>query len=206
MSRVWELARRAVLFELSLYRSLFRWITRRYAVPPDAEPFPYVGAVSLLLWAFIVVSAVELVVLHVIVPWETIRLVVDIVSLWGLAWMLGLAAGFYAYPHLVTPAGLRVRHGSRTDITVPWEEIAAIGVRERGRERSRALQVDTDDEGSVLNVVIASRTNVDVTLRTPLVVPLRQGDETVTRIRFLSDDARALVGRVREHLEATSTR
>lgn len=206
MNQVLALVRRAVVFEISLYRSLFRWATRRYDVPPGAERYPYVGAVSVLLWAFIVVSAVELVVFHVILPWEVVRLVVDVVSLWGLAWMIGLAASFYVYPHLVTPDGLRVRHGSRTDLTVPWDDIAAIGVRERGRERSRALQVDSTDDGTVLNVVIASRTNVDVRLRRPLTVRLPRGEETVTEVRLLAEDARALVRRAREHLEATSTR
>ncbi len=83
---------------------------------------------------------------------------------------------------------------------LPWDAIATIGVQERGRERSRALQLDSDEQGAVLNVVIASRTNVDLTFRRPLVVPLRKGAEPVTELRLYADDARGLVRQVRERL------
>lgn len=105
MNTVIALILRAVSFELALYRSLFRWVTRRTDVPAGTVGFAYIGAVALLLWAFIVVSAIELVVLHLILPWETIRLTVDVLSLWGLTWMLGLTASFNVYPHLATATG-----------------------------------------------------------------------------------------------------
>ena len=200
MTAVIALVRRVLAFELALYRSLFRWVTRRPHVPAGAMPFAYIGAVAVLLWAFIVVSAIELVVLHVLLPWETVRIIVDILSLWGLVWMLGLTASFQVYPHLVRDCGLRVRHGAATDITVPWDAIATVGVRERSRDKSRALQLDRDEQGTVLNVVMASRTNVDVTLARPLVLPLRKGEESVTGLRLYADDARGLVSRVRQHL------
>jgi hypothetical protein len=56
----------------------------------------------------------------------------------------------------------------------------------------------------VLNVVIASRTNVEITLRGPIVVPLRTGEESVTEFRFYVDDARELVRRVRGYLASRS--
>jgi len=178
-------------------------VARRPDVPADAAPFAYVGAVAVLLWAFIVLSALELVVLHVLLPWETVRIVADILGVWGLTWMLGLAASLTVHPHLVDDSGLRVRYGAGTDITVPWDAVARVGVRERSRDGSRTLQLDRDGQDSVLNVVVASRTNVDLTLRRPLVVPVRSDDESVTEIRLYVDDARGLVRLVRERLAAT---
>lgn len=52
----------------------------------------------------------------------------------------------------------------------------------------------------MLNVVIASRTNVDVTLRRGLVVPVGRAEELATGIRLYADDARRLVILVREQL------
>jgi hypothetical protein len=194
------LLRRGIAFELALYWSLFRWVTRRPDVPAGAVGFSYVGAVVALLWGFIGVSAVELVAVHLLLPWEGVRLAADILGVWGLVWMLGLAASFHVYPHVVDDEGLRVRQGPRTVFTVPWEAVESIDLRERNRDRSRALQVDRDEQTTVLNVVTASRTNVDLRLRHPLVLPLRQGAEPVTELRFLADDARALRRQVREHL------
>jgi len=41
---------------------------------------------------------------------------------------------------------------------------------------------------------------VDITLRRPLVVALRTGEESVTEFRFYVDDARELVRQVRGYL------
>lgn len=200
MKTVVALVRRVVRFEVALYRSLFRWLTRRPDVPAGAVGFAYVGAVSVLLWAFIVVSAIELVVVHLILPWESVRLIADILSLWGLLWMLGFTASLTVHPHLVGDHGLRIRNGAATDITVPWDAVATIGIRERSREKSRALQLDRDEHGNALNVVMGSRTNVNLTLHRPLDLALPTGHESVTQIRLYADDPRGLTSRVRKHL------
>ena len=199
-----SLARRAVAFEIALYRSLFRWVTRRPDVPAGGVAFGYVGAVALLLWVFISVSAVELVVVHVLLPWESVRLVADIIGIWGLVWMLGLAASYTVHPHVVTESGLRIRQGHGIDITVPWEAVATVGVRERSRDTSKALQVDRSEQAVVLNVVLGSRTDVDVRLRRPLLVPVRGDEEAVTEIRLYADEPRLFVAAVREHLTPTA--
>ena len=188
------LARRVIAFEWNLYVALFRWVFRRPHVPRGAAPFHYIGAIAAILWGFIYVSAVELVAVHFLLPWEKIRLVVDILSLWGLIWMLGFMASLRVYPHLVSDAGLRIRRGISTDLTVPLDAIASISVRERVRDKSRAIQVDRGEQGAVLNVVIANRTNVDVALSRPLDLA---GHTDVTTLRCYTDDPRGLVARAR---------
>lgn len=195
-------ARRGVAFELALYRGLGRWVTRRLDIPPDATAFGYVGAVAVLLWAFIVVSAVELVVLHLILPWDVVRIVADVLGVWGLVWMLGLMGSLNVYPHLVTADGLRLRNGGSLDITVPWNAVASVGPRERSRDRSRTLQVDRPDDGgpACLNVVVGSRTNVDIELTAPLEIALHGVVERVARVRLCADDPRGLAHAVRHRI------
>jgi hypothetical protein len=195
---------RVARFVLALFRSLFRWVTRRPDVSSDAVGFAYVGALALLLWVLIVVSAIELVGLHLILPWAAVRMVADTLGLVVLVWLLGQLASFSVYPHLATGSGLRIRNGAAIDITVPWDSIAAIGVRERSCDGRRTLHVDRDEQGSVLSVVMAGRTNVDVTLRCPLVVPVGKGEEPVMALRLYADDARGLVSRVKEQLATRS--
>ena len=196
-----RLTRRVLSFELALHRSLFRWVTRRPDIPAGSVGFSYVGAVAVLLWVFVGVSAVEVVGVHLVLPWDGVRLAADILSIWGLVWMLGMTASLNVYPHLATGTGLRIRNGSGTDLTVPWDSIETIGVRVRSRDGSATLQVDRDEQGNVLNVVMASQTNVDVTLRCPLVVPVGKGkEEQVVALRLYADDASGLVSRALEHL------
>jgi hypothetical protein len=153
-----------------------------------------------VLWTFVVLSAIELVALHLLLPWEPVRIVVDVVSAWGLVWMLSFTASFSVRPHLAGDSGLRVRNGAGTDIAVPWDAVATVAVRSRSRDRSRAVQLDRDGPETVLNVVVGSQTNVEVTLRRPLAVPLPHGTESVTGLRLFADDARGLVERARAHL------
>jgi hypothetical protein len=87
---------------------------------------------------------------------------------------------------------------------VPRDAVASIGVRERSRDTSKAVQLDRSEHAVVLNVVMGSRTDVDVRLSRPLVVPLRGADELVTEIRLYADDARGLVRQAREHLASTA--
>ena len=60
--------------------------------------------------------------------------------------------------------------------------------------------VDLSLTAVVLNVVMGSRTDVDVRLRRPPVVPLRGAAESVTEIRLYADEPRLLVAGAREHL------
>jgi hypothetical protein len=180
MTTVLSLVRRAVAFEVNLYRSLFRWVTRRPDVPPGAAAFPYVGAVATLLWAFVIVSAIELVAVHLLLPWETIR--------------------------LVDGSGVHIRYGHSTDIVVPLDAIAGVAGKLRSPASSKTIQLDREERGTVLSVVMGGQTNVELTLGRPLEVTLRKGPETVVAIRFHADDARGLVARVRERLgEGTRT-
>jgi hypothetical protein len=194
------LARKVVSFELGVWRSLYRWTTRRPRGPAGAETFGYAGPATPLIWAFIGLSAVEIPVAHLLLPWQTARIVVLVVGVWGLTWMFGFLASLKTYPHLVEGTGLRIRYGTTVDIAIPWDAIASIGVRHRNLPRSRTVQLSRSDSGPVLLVGISSQTNVDVVLRDSVTVPLPKGSEPITAVHFYADDARALVGGARQHL------
>jgi len=166
------LVHRAVLFELGVWRSLFRWTTRRPLGPEGTETFSYADPVTPVIWAFIGLSAIEIPVAHLLLPWPAARAVVLVVGIWGLTWMLGLLASLQTHPHVVGGSGLRIRYGTTVDITIPWNAVASIGVRRRDLPSSRTVQLGRIDFGTVLHVGISSQTNVDVALRDALTVPL----------------------------------
>ena len=195
---VGRLLRRHVVTELRLYQALLRWLARRPDVPTGARPFGYLGPVQAVLWVFVVVSAVELVVLHLIIPWEGVRIAADALGVWGLLWMLGLLAAYKVRPHTVGGAGIRVRLPFGDEFVIPHDAVADASVRERGRESASGVQLDRAADGAVLNVVTGGRTNVDITLRRPLTFRHPAVPEPVTRVRWYADDPRGLVDAVRQ--------
>jgi hypothetical protein len=187
-----------------MWRSLYRWILRRPpALDTGAEAFTYAAAVTPIIWAFIALSAIELAAVHLILPWETARLIADGLGAYGLFWMVGLLASLRVHPHIVGDSGLRIRHGTSVDITIPWDAIATIRTRTRSLPNSRTVQLDRTGSGLILHIGVSGQTNIDVALRQPLTVPVPRGSsEPVMQLRFYVDDPSALVARARENLTA----
>ena len=64
--------RRAVSYELGLWRSLYRWTFRRPIVSgAGAETFGNASPVTLVIAAFIALPAIEIPVAHLLLPWES---------------------------------------------------------------------------------------------------------------------------------------
>ncbi len=181
----------AVRYEINIWRSLAVWLLRMRTVPAGATGHSYAGAVTTLMIVFIMVSAIELPVLHLLLPWETVRLVADLLGLWGLLWMIGLLAALRVHPHIVDDDGIRIRYGFMVDVTVPWHAIASV--------RSRGRSVETAP--GLLNIPVAKQTTVDIILREPLALdPRRTDGQPVSEVRLFADDPAALVAQVRQRL------
>ncbi|WP_243709782.1 hypothetical protein [Micromonospora sp. 15K316] len=200
------LLRNAVVYEIGMWRSLYRWLLRRPPTrEPGAEVFGYVGVVKPILIAFIVLSAVEIPIFDVILAHTlpSARKIVLALGVWGLLWMVGLFASLRVHPHVAEAAGLRVRNGFSVDFLVPWAAIASADARYRSLPSSRAVQVEHGDSGPILNVAAAKQTSVDLVLREPLSVRLPKGpSEPVREIRLYADDPAALVDHARRQLAA----
>lgn len=202
------LVRSAALFELRLYRSLFRWVTRRPRVTGSGdEAFSYARTVTPVMWLWIFGSAVEIVVVHLLIPWTIVRIILLIVSAWGLIWMVGFLASITVYPHVLSNSVLRVRHGASVDIAIPWDSIARLAVQRRDLPSSiRTLQPKETENGTDLQVGMSGEVNVHAILSNPLTVPTPKGDQRITELSFWVDDPNAFVAGARQHMSATATR
>ena len=195
--------RRAATAEAATWRNLALWVTRRPVPMHGGQPYGYLGVVKPILGVFLALSIIEIPVLDLIVkhvvPWGPARLIMLVISVWGLLWMLGFLAGMIRHPHLVLAGGLRVRMGPGIDFTVPWSDVESVGKRYRSMPSSRAVQVE---EGA-LHIVVGSQTSIDVRLRRPIVFDVpRAGGEAVHELRLYADDADGLVRAARVHLDA----
>ncbi|WP_432986008.1 PH domain-containing protein [Dactylosporangium sp. CA-233914] len=184
-----EIVRKVAAVEGNMWRTLFRWMLRRPAHGPGAAAFGYSRPLNAVLWAFIIVSAVETVAFHIILPWPVVRLVVDILSVYGLVWMFGIVAGYKIHLHVVDEQGVRLRHGFFIDVLIPWEDIADVRPRRKFLAGSGTVQVESDS----VNIVVSGQTNLEIELRRPVAVPLKKVDGPVQRVRFYADDPDALV-------------
>jgi hypothetical protein len=199
--RAFSFARWLVTLEIGIWRSLFLSVTRRVSGRgTGVEELSYAKEVAPIMGAFIFVSLVELPVVHLLLPWDAVRLIADVLSVWGLLWMLGFLASMKVFPHLLDDHGLRVRHGTTADIRIPWEAVASITSRRGSVPTNRHVQVERTDDGTVVSVAVLKQTKVDVVLRRPITVKLPKGAEEITELRFYVDDPRAFVATAHRHL------
>jgi hypothetical protein len=187
-------------YEMRLWGSLLRWVARRPpAVEAGATTFPYAGAVAPLFSVFIGLSALEIPILHLILPWQTARIISWIVGGYGLFWMIGLLATLRVYPHVVGPAGLRIRNGTTLDVVLPWDAIGEIRLRRRSMPPGGSIQIDEERDARILSIGVGSQTSVDVLLSRPMTVAVaKTRGAPVTQIRFHADDPDAVVAAARD--------
>ena len=198
--RLAGLARHAVVFEVRLYRSLFRWVVRRPDHGgPDDEPFGYARTVTPVMWLWIFASAAELPLVHLLVPWEWLRITLLVVGVWGLVWMVGLLASLYVYPHLLGKDRIRVRYGASHSISLPWTSVATLTHRHDDLDSTVwTLQPRETEDGTELRVGVSGQVNVHARLREPATVATAKGDLRIVELSFFADDPRALIARGRD--------
>ena len=190
-----------VRLEIGIWRSLFCLLTRR--VPgkgPGAQAFSYAREVTPLIGAFIFVSLIELPVVHLLLPWDGVRLVVDVISVWGLLWMIGMLASMKVFPHLLDDAGIRVRYGADVDIRIPWEAVESVKAARRSVATRKTVASEPGEGGAIVTVAVLKQTRVDVVLRGPTAIELRDVPEQPVELRLYADDARAFVAAARARL------
>ncbi|HEU0100978.1 MAG TPA: hypothetical protein VFR07_01500 [Mycobacteriales bacterium] len=194
------LCRRAWWMEICGYQAIYRYVFRRPRVPPGATGFTYHQPVLALLLAFIGVSAVEMVVVDLLVRrWESVRIGLLALSIWGLVWMVGLLFGMLTRPHAVGPQGIRVRSGSEIDIPLDWDAVSAV-TRVRRAAQDKQPTVTVDDNGTrTLHLRMQNEANLEIELTRTVAARLPSGTETVARVELYADQPQAFLDAVARH-------
>lgn len=204
LRKTFSLARWFVTLEIGIWRSLFLLLTRRVSGQgPGVQAFSYAKELAPIMGAFIFVSLIELPVVHLLLPWDTVRLIAAVLSVWGLLWMIGLLASMKVFPHLIDDNGLRIRYGTTTDIRIPWDAIASVTTRRHSVPTRRPhVEVRRSDNETRLNVPVLKQTKIDVELHQPTTIKLPKHTQQITELRFYADDPRAFVTSARKRLTA----
>lgn len=182
--------------ELGLVTSIARLITRRPSVPEGAAKFTYHRQSSPMMWTMVALILVEVIVIHLVIPWETVRLIVLVLSVYSLIWVIGFIAGFMVHPHLVKDDQLVVRHGSKIALTIPFADIERLAANRQDLPGTRSTRYDAPQEGGsagTLRLAQGGQTNVEVTLTRPLHGGTATRGKLVRRIHIWADDPSGLI-------------
>lgn len=198
--RVRRLAWTAVKLEVTLYLALVRWIARRPEVPPGTTPIGYSRLVAPMLMLWIFGSAVEVVVLDVLLSrwWTPLRIPLLLVGVWGLVWMLGMLAAYRVRPHLLGEDVLTVRDGIHARVDVPLDIIA--GTRSVDHDLPgllKSVHVEGEGDAATLLIGVGSRTNLELVLTGPTALETPHGPTTVTRVGLWVDEPREVAALLR---------
>lgn len=196
---------RAGGIERIVYSSIGRAILRRPAVPAGAAGFRYHGGAVAIFVIFIVLSALELVVLDLILqPWLVARIVVDVLDGWGVVWMIGFLCAHLMRPHTVGPDGIRVRDGLDLDVPVSWHDVHSVAIMKHSYE-PKSPRIIQDDGTVAFAVHRHDETNLEIVLERPTTLclpgrPPKGGSHDVSTICLWADDPRAFLAEARKYL------
>lgn len=149
------------VYEFTAYASLVALLARRLYVPAGATPFGYTKGTLSIPIALVVASLIEAVAVHFLIPWVWLRIVLLIVTAWGIVFLAGVIAMKIVYPHYLSGDTLYLRYGAREVAQVPLASIAQL----QQRPNYAHTQVAIDGEAVVLTQFHS--TNVRVSLNRP---------------------------------------
>ena len=204
VTRIRALLARGAGIEKIIYAAIIRAITRRPWKAPDAKGFFYHSQSLAVLFVFIVLSALEIIVIDLIVhQWIWVRIPLLVIGIWGLVWMTGLLCAHFMRPHTVGSEGVRVRDGLDMDAHVTWDDVYSVAVHNRSWEPKTPSIVD-DRGGRALVMHISDHTNMEIILERPTPVTLpglspKGGDQVIDRIYLWTDAPKDFLAAAGEH-------
>lgn len=131
--------------EFATLAALARLVGRRPDVPDGARPIGYWRATLAVPLALAAACLIELVALHLLVPWPLGRLILDLLGLYGLLVVLGMLASRITRPHLLTADTLILRQGPHVCATVPRHAIVTA----RPARRLSPTSPEINDEATL---------------------------------------------------------
>lgn len=194
---------RLITAEARTLASLGRWIARRPDVPARAVSIGYSRGTLGMPIAMVVAALIELVAIHLLVPWPAVRLVLDLLGVYALIVVLGWLAGRIVRPHLIVGAELVLRSGPHVSARVPLDAIAEVR-RDRRLSPTNAEIDAAADGAAVLALPGPDGTTVSIVLDRPVRASTaafawsRPEPRDVTELRLHIDDPDAAVRALRD--------
>lgn len=148
--------------EVTTYRSLWLWARRRVdGQGPGVHAVGYArGSLGVPL-SFGVLTVVEAIAIHLVIPWAWLRTVVLVASVYSLVHVLGFVASRIVHPHLLISSQLTLRSGAHTVATLDRDALTRVI---RSRRHQPTVPTET---GGQLYLPSQDGTNIDLHLTAP---------------------------------------
>lgn len=180
--------------EAKAYRALWLWISgRRFAIESDSVTITSTRGSMVMPVAFAVATIIEIIVLHLLLPWVWLQVTVAAISVWSLIVLFGHLAKHRTNPHYLTDSSLVLRQSGSVVCVIDRAEIVRVAPRRTFSETSPTI-ID-----GRLYLPNADGTNVDIVLETavraalPVFVRSHRTTEDVTRISLYVDEPARLI-------------
>ncbi|MFI1459236.1 hypothetical protein [Nocardia carnea] len=176
-----------------LYAGLWLWLRRTTDRDSrEQQPLTATRGVLALPMAFLAATLIEVVVLHLVIPWVWLGITLAVVSVWSLVFVFAVVIADIAYPHYVTGQEVVLRRSGRVVARVPLDRITAVAGCRRYNHTATAF------EDGRLFLAGPDGATVDLTLNDPVAVhidsllPSGRITAETTRISLSLDDPAAL--------------
>lgn len=133
---------RPAIAELRTFWFLGLAIVGRRRIPPGARAFGYTKGSMTLPLVLVGVSLVEMVIVHILVPWMWLRILLLVLTAWGILYILGFFAARVIHPHYVAEGAVHLRWGSRRVLSAPVAGILSIAQHRNHAHTQPALDGD----------------------------------------------------------------
>ncbi|MEV4181752.1 hypothetical protein AB0J28_09955 [Streptosporangium canum] len=183
---------------MKVVSALWPAVRRRVDVPENGAAIGYYRGLRAVLWAMVVMSPLELVVVHHLLPWAWARWAHLALMVAAALWSLGFIASLWVYPHTVDDERLRIRFGGLLDVVIPVRLIESVRAERVSKGQSKLAEM----VGETLSVEVGGMTNLVVRLREPYEV---NGFGRVRAVRFTADDPREAVRQVTRYISHSET-
>jgi hypothetical protein len=184
---------RLVQAEIGLWRTLW-WAARgKVGIGPDTTPVRYADRFGVVLWGLSAVGLVELLVVHLLIPWPVARWVLFVLGVYALVWFVAFALSLRQHPHLLRENEMVLRFGHFRSVRIPIDGLAGVRA---GAVSGHKRTVVLGDGRLVLSVM--GDTNVELRFDPGVDVEVQERTHTVQRVAFWADDPRTTTAFLRD--------
>ncbi|WP_137724915.1 hypothetical protein [Prescottella subtropica] len=168
---------------MRVLRALWMWVRGRRSVPDAAvEVFTADRGTLAVPVAFAIATGVEMVVLHLLVPWPWLQIVLAVLSVWSLLMLFGFLAVHRTHPHYITEDRLVLRQFGSVVASIDLDEVEHVSRTSRYAETAPVI-VDgrlflPNSDGTTVDVTVAR----PIPVRLPALLPGHRTTESVTAV------------------------